>query len=281
MILVADSGSTKTTWCIISRHDNDGDSCQTAGINPFLQSEEEISSCLQQEFSLSRGPFGAVYFYGAGCANPEKIEKVKRVLADFFKSDQISVNSDLMAAARSLCGDNPGIAAIMGTGSNSCYYDGKVIKKHVPPLGYILGDEGSGSVLGRKLLSDLLKNQLPADITEDFFEKYKFEPAEILDRVYRQPFPNRFMAGFTRFMAENIDHPSIYKLVKSSFAEFFVRNISQYPEATGMPVNFTGSICWHFGEVLKAAAGENGFRTGTITRAPMEGLVEYHKKQIQ
>ncbi len=278
MILVADSGSTKTSWCIIEKADGNIETCHTSGINPFLQSQEEISGTLSSEFTLTRGPFDALYFYGAGCANPEKNEKVSRPLKDFFKADNVYVDSDLMAAARSLCGDKPGIAAILGSGSNSCYYNGTQISRHVSPLGYILGDEGSGTVMGRKLLSDVLKNQLPEKICRAFFDKYDMQPAEILDRVYRQPFPNRFMAQFTHFIAGHIEHPSIYKLVKESFSEFLNRNVRQFPEAARLPVNVTGSIGWHFRDILKDAAVSAGFTTGAITRAPMEGLLEYHKK---
>jgi glucosamine kinase len=278
MILIADSGSTKTTWCIIDGN-NDVEKCITAGINPFLQSEKGIAVTLKNEFSLGKGPFREIYFYGAGCANPEKNDKVRRPLGSFFGEAQIFVGSDLMAAARSLCGRNPGIAAILGTGSNSCFYDGTEIKKHVSPLGYILGDEGSGTVLGRKLLSDILKNQLPAEICTKFYDEYKYSPAEILDKVYRQPFPNRFMAQFTHFLAGNIAHPAIIKLVKQSFTEFFNRNIRQFPEAATMPVNVTGSIGWFFRDILNEAASDSGFRTGIITRDPMEGLLDYHRKQ--
>ncbi len=277
MILIADSGSTKTTWCIIRDKENNIETCETGGINPFLQTSEEISRVLMQEFCIKTGPYAAVFFYGAGCANPEKNEKVRKSLSSFFNSEDVLVDSDLMAAARSLCANRPGIVAILGTGSNSCYYDGMKISRHVPPLGYILGDEGSGTVLGRKLLSDILKNQLPEKIREEFFKKYKLQPAEILDHVYRKPFPNRFMANFTHFLAERIDHPSIYNLVKESFSEFFNRNIRQFPEAANLPVNVTGSIGWNFMDTLTEAAYETGFRTGFITKDPMEGLLQYHK----
>jgi glucosamine kinase len=280
-ILIADSGSTKTTWIIITGEGTSGEVCRTSGINPFLQTGEEIFACLQNEYSLPERPFEAVYFYGAGCANPEKNDKVRKPLASYFDTDRVFVESDLMAAARSLCGTEPGIAAILGTGSNSCFYDGNRIARHVSPLGYILGDEGSGSVIGRKLLSDILKNRLPADITSSFFEKYRLDAATILDHVYRQPFPNRFMAGFTRFIAEHKGRREVYELVKGSFAEFFIRNISQYPEASRMPVNFTGSIGWHFSEILKEAADDTGFKTGIITESPVGGLTEYHKRQVQ
>lgn len=276
-LLVAESGSTKTAWFIIQGEGSSGGSCRTSGINPFLQSEDEISGLLQNEFTLARGYYSEVYFYGAGCGNPEKVEKIKRSLKSFLKAGKILVDSDLMAAARSLCGNNPGIAAIIGTGSNCCYYDGAQIKRHVPPLGFILGDEGSGAVIGRKLLADILKNRLPEKIITNFFLKYRMEQAEILDNIYRKPFPNRFMAKFTHFIADNIDDPSIHSMVKESFADFFVRNISQLPESSWLPVNFTGSVAWHFRRILTQAALETGFSTGIITNSPAEGLLEYHK----
>ncbi len=280
MIIIADSGSTKTTWCIIRTDRRKPEICRTSGINPFLQTSGEIYDTIKNEFSLIKGPFDKVYFYGAGCANPEKNQKVINPINEIFTVSKVFVDSDLMAAARSLCGDNPGIAAILGTGSNSCYYDGEKISRHISPLGYILGDEGSGAVLGRKLLSDVLKNQLPENIRQLFYKKYKLQPAEILDQVYRKPFPNRFMAQFTHFIAENIKHPSIYKLVKGSFLEFFNRNIKQFPEAARLPVNFTGSIGWYFRSILNDAAEDAGFKTGIITESPIHGLVEYHTKKM-
>lgn len=279
MILIADSGSTSTTWCLITDESSNIDICETAGINPFLQSSAEISETLRNEFTLLKGPFEAIHFYGAGCANPEKNDKVRRSMHEYFDSENIFVDSDLMAAARSLCGTGPGIAAILGTGSNSCFYDGNQIIKHVSPLGYILGDEGSGTVLGKKLLSDILKNQLPEEICRRFYNKYNLEPSEILDRIYRKPFPNRFMAQFTHFIAANTDHPSIHKLVKDSFSEFFIRNIRQLPEAGRLPVNVTGSIGFHFRNILAEAADETGFKTGLISKAPMDGLLEYHRRK--
>lgn len=275
MILIADSGSTKTTWCVVHNKENI-EKCTTPGINPFLQSEKDISDTLEAAFTLQKGKFGAIHFYGAGCANQEKNEKIRKQLDLFFDAGNIFVDSDLMAAARSLCGKKPGIAAILGTGSNSCYFDGSKIARHVSPLGFILGDEGSGTVLGRKLLADILKNQLPEDICRRFFNTYEVKPAEILDHVYRKPFPNTYMAKFTYFLADNIKDQSIHKLVKESFSEFFSRNVSQFPEAADMPVNFTGSIGWHFREILAEAAKDTGFIMGKITRDPMEGLLEYH-----
>lgn len=276
MILIADSGSTKTTWVLLDGNRRIIGQCQTSGINPFYQTVEEIIEILKKEFALQINSLNAIYFYGAGCANPEKNEIVRSALDHLWNPDQISVESDLMCAAHSLCGHEAGIAAILGTGSNSCYYDGKSIVHHVPPLGFILGDEGSGGVIGKKLVSDILKNQLPASVCKSFFDTYGLTTAEILDRVYKQPFPNRFMAQFTRFIYDHIQEESLYNLVKSSFTEFFVRNVSHYEASRIIPVSFTGSIAWYFKWILEEAARDLGFSVGKVTKDPIDGLIEYH-----
>ncbi len=181
-----------------------------------------------------------------------------------------------MAAAHSLCQHEAGMACIMGTGSNSCYYNGKEITKHVPSLGYILGDEGSGADIGRRLVADILKHQLPDEVAEHFFSTFHYTREEILEHVYKNPFPNRFLAGFATYVGENIGIPALRNLVKTGFNKFFTRNIRQYPEALNHPVHFTGSIAWHFREILTESAAENGFRVGLITQSPMEGLIRFH-----
>lgn len=278
MILIADSGSTKTSWVLMNSQRNQLEPCQTSGINPFYQTEDDIFNILKSEFTLNINGLHSLYFYGAGCANPEKIDIVKRALNRLWCPENIVVDSDLMGAARSLCGQNPGIAAILGTGSNSCFYDGINIVKSVSPLGFMLGDEGSGAVIGKKLVADVLKQQLPDHICNIFWKSYQLSAAEILDRVYKQPFPNRFLAQFTRFIFQHIHEETLYALVKNSFIEFFVRNINQYSQAADMPVNFTGSIAWHFSAPLKDAAMETGHRIGQITMDPMKGLIKYHSK---
>lgn len=278
MILIADSGSTKTTWALLNPENNQVLQLQTSGINPFLQTEEEIYSMLINEFTKEVEGELSIYFYGAGCANPEKKEVVRRALQRLFIIENIFVDSDLMCAAKSLLGSSAGIAAILGTGSNSCYFDGEKIKSNVSPLGYVLGDEGSGAVMGKKLLGDILKNQLPENVCKLFFDTYQTTPAEILDRVYKQPFPNRYMASFTHFISNNMEEKSLVDLVKSSFTEFFIRNIRQYKQADHLPVNFTGSIAWCFQRELKEVASELGYKVGIITKDPMEGLINYHLK---
>jgi glucosamine kinase len=276
MILIADSGSSKTEWCLVNTETGQSETCITAGVNPLYQDEESIYRMLQKEFTLRFTVLGGIFFYGAGCINDGVKDIVRTALNRNFRCLSITVHSDLMAAARSLCQNREGIACILGTGSNSCYYNGHEIARHVSPLGYILGDEGSGAVIGRNFMADLLKKQLPDLVAERFFQQYNLTPDQVIEHVYKAPYPNRFLAQFTRFILENLSEPSLKSLVKESFREFFARNIRQYPEAKRLPVNFTGSVAWHFRELLIESARESGFVTGLITPAPMKGLVDYH-----
>lgn len=276
MILIADSGSTKTTWRLLGKGKAKNQFCLTAGLNPYFQRREDILKTLVKEFRLQREGLNQIFFYGAGCANPEKNAVLASALSEFFQTENIDVASDLLAAARSLCGRNEGVIAILGTGSNSCYYDGQTIRQHVPPLGYILGDEGSGAVLGRKLVSNLLKNQMHEFFQARFFEMFGQTSIEIMENVYRKPFPNRYLASFTPFLSRYLKEEEVYLLVKDSFIEFFQRNIRQYPRADRLPVHFSGSIAWHFSGILHEAARECGFSVGKILQDPMEGLVEFH-----
>ncbi|WP_373730260.1 BadF/BadG/BcrA/BcrD ATPase family protein, partial [Bacteroides heparinolyticus] len=215
MILIADSGSTKTDWCVVEN----GELLQqifTKGTNPFFQSEEEISNEIATTLlpRLKSDEPDAVYFYGAGCGFPDKIATMRRAIAQHLKvKGEIEVNTDMLAAARGLCGHTPGIACIMGTGSNSCYYNGQDIVANVSPLGFILGDEGSGACLGKLLVGDLLKNQMTPGLKEKFLKQFDLTPADIIDRVYRQPFPNRFLASLSPFLAQNMDEPCVHNLV--------------------------------------------------------------------
>jgi N-acetylglucosamine kinase-like BadF-type ATPase len=280
MIIIADSGSTKAEWVVV-KEGSAGDPVFTGGINPYFLSQEEIAELLDRELNkLSGIQANKIWFYGTGCNTPDKNEIVRSSLGSFFTTDDIFVGSDLLGAARSLCHDEPGIACILGTGSNSCYYDGENIVRNVPALGFILGDEGSAAVLGRKLLSDILKRQLPQHIIEIFFKEYNITQAEILESVYRRPFPSRFMGSFSRFLSENIEIPELEQIVVSSFDEFIVRNILQYSEATKCQIHFTGSIAYHFRDILTHCLGKYGLKPGKITVSPMGELIKYHIKQL-
>jgi len=277
MILLAESGSTKTRWRTMGA-DKNADTCVTGGINPFLLGLDAISHLLETEFMLPRTHISKIWFYGAGCAYPDKNRVVADALSKYFGVSEIEVNSDLLAAARSLCGHRPGIACILGTGSNSCYYNGREIAQNVPALGYVLGDEGSGNAMGRKLLADILTNQLPATICNLFFDTYRVTTGEILDHIYRKPFPNRYLAQYARFVSANIALPEMQTLASNCFREFFSRNVMQYETAKQLPVHFTGSVAFHFSEIIRKIADEFGLTTGDISQEPMEGLVKYHEE---
>ena len=278
MILIADSGSTKTDWCVVEN----GVLVQqifTKGTNPFFQSEEEISNEIATALlpELKTDQFDAVYFYGAGCGFPDKIEIVHRAISKQLKvKGNVEVATDMLAAARGLCGREAGIACIMGTGSNSCYYDGENIVANVSPLGFILGDEGSGACLGKLMVGDLLKNQMTPELKEKFLKQFDLTPADIIDRVYRKPFPNRFLASLSPFLAQNINEPCVHELVLNSFKAFFKRNIMQYENYQNLKVNLIGSVAFYYKEVLAEAAEAMGIQLGTIIQSPMEGLIKYH-----
>ena len=275
MLLIADSGSTKTSWRLADS-DKNTRACSTGGMNPFQLGFDEMAHLLEAEFSLPRTGISKIWFYGAGCAFPDKNRIVADALTRYFGVCDIEVNSDLLAAARSLCGVSPGIACIMGTGSNSCYYDGREIVQNISPLGYVLGDEGSGNALGRKLLSDVLKNQLPETIRNLFFDTYSVTVGEILDNVYRKPTPNKYLAQYAKFVSANIAYPEMQELASDCFREFFRRNVMQYEAAKQLPVHFTGSIAFHFSDIIQKTACEFGLTAGNFTQEPMAGLVEYH-----
>jgi len=274
MIIIADSGSTKTDWYV--KHKNETRWIATKGINPFFQSEEEISNLIGGELlpELTTNTLDALYFYGAGCL-PEKVAMMQEAIVQCLDVTTLSVNSDMLGAARGLCGRKPGIVCILGTGSNSCYYDGEKIVNNVSPLGFILGDEGSGAVLGKLFVADILKNQMPPELKEKFLQYFDLTPAAIIERVYRQPFPNRFLAGFAPFIAQNIEIPEVRTLVLNSFKSFLHRNVMQY-DYKNNKVHFVGSVAHHFRELLKEAAHGTGMQLGNIAISPMEGLIAYH-----
>lgn len=276
--LMADSGSTKTNWVLFSGDQLPVERLSTSGINPFYQNQEAIVSILEGLDLQGKVP-RKIFFYGAGCVGEAQLKSVEGALDHLFPVAKIEVASDLLAAARSLCGHQSGIAAILGTGSNSCYYDGRGILENVSPLGFILGDEGSGAVLGRKLVGDVLKKQLPEAVCTAFHEQYQLDGLAIIENVYRQPFPNRFLAQFTPFLLKHIEEPSVRQLVKRSFVAFFERNIRHYPMSLQLPIHFTGSVAWHFRSVLALAAEETGFQLGKVEPDPMDGLMRYHSDQ--
>ena len=225
MILIADSGSTKVDWRIITA-DKKVYEASTAGINPFYQNVEEIYTEIEHSLAPQiKAPIQQIYFYGAGCTTSDKTAILTKAFHKSFPKADTEVDSDLLAAARALCGKDAGIACILGTGMNTCYYDGEKIADHVPPLGYMLGDEGSGAYLGRKLVVAYLRKSLPNDMVSAFYDEYKTDKAEILDSVYKQSFPNRYLAKFTRFLKKYSENNFIKELVLGGFDDFFVMTV--------------------------------------------------------
>ena len=281
MILIADSGSTKTHWCLMTASGQSSEFFMD-GINPFYQTSDAIKNSVsnqllpQMAHLMWAGKITHIFFYGAGCT-PEKIPVLVEALESIFKSAKVEVYSDMVGAACGLLGRNEGVACILGTGANSCLWNGKEIVKNVPALGFILGDEGSGAVLGKRLVADLLKNQLNDELKDKFLTQYGITQADIIENVYRKPFPNRYLASLSKFCAENIDNPLIYKLVCDHFDYFAKRILTQYP---ALPVGFIGSIAYYYQDVLKKVLADNGFTTAQILQSPMAGLKEYHKSDI-
>lgn len=277
MILIADCGSTKTDWALCDK----GavvTKVKTQGFNPTQQSEEDIYTALSAEISgaIAADAPTTIYFYGAGCAYETANKRMQAAIERIFTTRDIHINSDLLAAARALCGHEEGIACILGTGSNSCLFDGEKIIDNTPSLGYILGDEGSGAHLGRQLVSDCIKKQLSAPLCEKFMKKYKMSVAEILERVYREPLPNRFLASFAPFLHENRKNAEVHNLLKHCFTQFFQRNTMVY-RRSWLPIHIIGSIGVNFAQEIKETAESLGLSVGNIVDSPMNGLIEYHK----
>ena len=279
MKLVVDSGSTKTDWGFFNTV-YDLKAVKTQGINPCHQSEEEIRSIIRNELlpntqNLDLAAITEVFYYGAGCATRSICEQMAALLKEFIPNAAIAVDSDMLGAARALCGHAEGVACVLGTGSNSCLYNGKAIEDQVPSLGYILGDEGSSAALGRRLIGDCLKRQLPEAVSREFMERYSLTKESIIESVYRKPLPNRFIAGFAPFVYEKRAIPEVHKMIIQCFSEFFTRNVINYHKPW-LPVHFVGSLAGSFAEELKETADSLGMTIGKIEASPMSGLVDYH-----
>lgn len=277
MILLADSGSTKTDWLVAGSDDG---SFQTAGMNPFYQTVDVILDTLRREVAPKvAGSVSEIYFYGAGCADEVSSRPVKEALTTVFpEAEEIQVQSDLLAAARALCGHEAGIACILGTGSNNCLYDGDKIVNNIGSLGFWLGDEGSGGYLGKQLVVRYLHQELPAPLHEAFRDTYPdVTRLTVLDRAYRQPFPNRYFATFTPFLSQHQADPYVRGLVENAFRAFLKMYVCKHPGAPNFPVHFTGSVAYYFEPTLMQTLREEGLRPGTIQKSPMPGLLRFHQ----
>jgi glucosamine kinase len=279
--LIADSGATKTDWSLVTAQGTFR--YQTQGIGPYFLTPDQIRDVLEKELQPQLPPdvqIEEVFYYGTGCAQRKNAQMMTGILEAVWPPARVAVSHDMMAAARSLCQRSPGVASILGTGSGSCYYDGVEITKMNPGLGYVLGDEASGAYLGRKLLQYYLYNSLDDELKERFEEKYGSGRDEILENVYRKPLANRYLARYAVFLSENRGHYMIENILEDSFNDFFFNHIYKYRESWTLPLHFTGSIAWHFKDVLEALCRLYELQLGTVLREPMEGLIRFHLSDV-
>ena len=280
MIIIADSGGSKIDWRLVNK---DGTILQanTAGFNPYYQPIGDLQTSISASITGQVSePVKRIFFYGAGVSSEKNQALIREAFSGFFPEAETFVGWDLLAAGRALCGTEPGIACIMGTGSNSCLYDGNDIIGNVANLGWILADEGSGASIGRKFLVDHLRGKQPASVADKFRQAWPLTREEFLERVYQHERPSAFLAGFTRFIHENLSEEYCYRLIHSCFTEFLEEVVMRYDRYQDYKVHFTGSIAYHFSDLLRRAAKDKGLTTGHIMNGPIAGLTLYHQKDL-
>ncbi|MBW0161429.1 MAG: N-acetylglucosamine kinase [Sediminibacterium sp. Gen4] len=276
--LIADSGATKCEWCVLE-NGKKKKTIYTQGISPYFLSGPQIISLLEKELlpKLKNITVQEIYFYGTGLGNPNNVKIVKAVFKKLFPKSKTEVQNDLLAAARALCGKSKGIACILGTGANSCFYNGKKIVKNSPGLGYILGDEGSGAYLGKKVVQYYLYNTYDEELKARFEKRFMVTPMEILENVYKKPLANRYLASYAIFLAENRGHYMIENIIEDGLNDFFFTHLYKYRESWTHPIHFVGSIAFGFKDVLKELCSTYELELGRVLKAPMQGLIEYHR----
>jgi glucosamine kinase len=279
MQLIADSGSTKTSWRLV-KSENEIIEASTIGYNPHYFDTEKMAESLQDllvpQLGVAATEVSQIYFYGAGCSTQNSNAVVEKAFNNVFSNANIYVDHDLLGAARALCGKSAGIACILGTGSNSCAFDGKEITDNVSSLGFMLGDEGSGASLGRRLVKSFFYREMPADIKAAFYERYQMDKDTIFREVYKSALPSRYMAQFTKFMNEHIETPFIHDLIKREFAAFIDTQVIKYENVESIPINFLGSVAFFFKDIMVEVLEERQLTMGRIIKEPIETLVHYH-----
>jgi glucosamine kinase len=274
--LIADSGATKCEWCLVANGTEK--TVFTTGISPYFLEEQQIVELLKSDLlpELNNVEVEEVYFYGTGLGNPKNATTIISALKTIFLTAAIEANTDLLAAARALCGNEKGIVCILGTGSNSCYYDGKEIIKNIASLGYVLGDEGSGAHLGKKVIQYYLYNTFDEDLRSRFDAKFVTTYMEILENVYKKPFPNRYLAGFATFLSENRGHYMVENILEDGLNDFFFNHLNKYTESWTLPINFAGGVAFAFKDVIQELCNSYQLELGKVLKAPMDGLVKFH-----
>jgi len=275
-IIIADSGSTKCEWTLVNGKKKK--TVFTMGISPYFLNEIQIKDLVEKEVkpAVRSESIDAIYYYGTGCKSAANRAMIRKAIRKVFPDTEVMVDHDLMGAARALCGDGKGIACILGTGSNSCYFNGKKIIKNSPGLGYVLGDEGSGAYLGKKVVQYYLYNTFDDELKFRFEDTFKTSDVEILDNVYKQPLPNRYLASYTMFLAENRGHFMVENIIEDGLNDFFFQHICKYRESWSLPINFVGGVASGFKDVIKDLCSSYELELGKILKNPMEGLIKYH-----
>jgi N-acetylglucosamine kinase-like BadF-type ATPase len=280
-LLLAESGSTKTDWCLL-RPGSRLVKFKTAGINPYLQTPEAISRMLSNEMAWKkdRHTADAITFYGAGAGSAENQKLVQDALQQFFGIKKVGVQSDMMAAAHALCGNKKGVVCILGTGSNSCYYDGKKIAEQQSSLGYVAGDEGSGNYMGKRVLQYYAYKTFDSELMASFEMLFGNDLSRMLHHIYREPFPNRYLAGFVQLLCDNRGHFMVENIIEDCLNDFFHHHILKYRQSWKQPIHFTGSIAWGFRDVISDLCHQYELEQGRIVQSPMDGLIQYYKQEI-
>lgn len=275
--LIADSGATKTEWRLIGggRHR----SFFTLGISPYHMDQAQIEKIILSQFpdSVFKKKITSIYYYGTGCYTKPKASIVQKALHSIFPVAKMHISHDLMGAAIALCSGQKGIACILGTGSNSCMYNGSKIISNSPGLGYVLGDEGSGAYLGKKVIQHVLYGIFDKELMDAFLETYKTDKAEILHHVYKEPFANRYLAGFSKFLAEHRGHYMIENIIEDGIGDFFNQHLETYSQRYNLPVHFVGSIAFYYKDKIAELCKAYGYSLGKVLKQPMDGLAAYHK----
>lgn len=281
MILIADSGSTKTTWVL-----TDGrkviQTVNTKGYNPYYFKDKSLLLTIKSELLplLESTVIDKIFFYGSGCSSEENCSLVKSTLIELFPNSYIEVHHDLFGAALALLNNKEGIACILGTGSNSCHWDGNKIISNVPSVGYLLGDEGSGTYLGMKILKGILENKAPDNVTDSFYKYYNTTFEGVLNSIYNEAEPSRFISEVSKFAEKNIGNHWIQRTIKQSFVDFIENQLKAYNNYQSLQVCFTGSIAYHFKQILLETCLEHNINLGIILKNPIEGLVAYHINSV-
>ncbi|TAG11371.1 MAG: N-acetylglucosamine kinase [Sphingobacteriia bacterium] len=276
-ILIADSGSTKCEWCLLEKGKKK--TIMTSAISPYFVSAEEMIALLSAKLlpKLAKTKVKNLFFYGTGLSDPANVNIMKKVFKQLLPTTKVEINTDLLGIARAACGKDKGIACILGTGSNACYYNGKKIEKISPGLGYALGDEGSGAYLGKKVIQYYLYKTFDEDLMLRFEKRFQETQASIFDNVYKKPLPNRYLAGFALFLAENRGHFMIENIIEDGLNDFFFTHIYKFRESWTKPIHFVGSVGFGFRDVLKDLCATYELQLGKVLKTPMPGLIAFHQ----